>query len=151
MELLVVIAIIGLLSTMALISLDNARKKARDSKRASAIAQVRKALELYYDANNAYPSTALVNDCDGGNPWDNALGPALASYLADIPNDSLYPQNPWPYCFYYKSGDHGNCPGTGHEYTIIFSTEANSNLDFNHYSIFNDGGAAGRYCVYPGN
>lgn len=54
-ELLVVIAIIGLLSTLAVISLGNARAKARDSKRISDIKQLQTALELYYNDNSHYP------------------------------------------------------------------------------------------------
>jgi len=59
-ELLVVIAIIGLLSTLAVISLNNARQKSRDAKRVSDIKQVQTALELYYNDANGYPVTAGV-------------------------------------------------------------------------------------------
>ena len=60
-ELLVVIAIIGVLSTLAVVSLNNARQKARDAKRVSDIKQVQTALELYFADQNGYPSgVALV-------------------------------------------------------------------------------------------
>jgi prepilin-type N-terminal cleavage/methylation domain-containing protein len=55
-ELLVVIAIIGLLSTLSVIALGNARQKARDAKRVADMKQVQTALELYYSDNNTYPS-----------------------------------------------------------------------------------------------
>ena len=55
-ELLVVIAIIGLLSTLAVVALNNARMKSRDAKRVSDIKQIQTALELYYNDANAYPS-----------------------------------------------------------------------------------------------
>ncbi len=45
-ELLVVIAIIGLLSTMAVISLNSARMKARDAKRVSDIKQISTLIEM---------------------------------------------------------------------------------------------------------
>jgi prepilin-type N-terminal cleavage/methylation domain-containing protein len=54
-ELLVVIAIIGLLSTLAVISLNNARQRSRDTKRVADIKQVQTALELYFNDNNGYP------------------------------------------------------------------------------------------------
>lgn len=56
-ELLVVIAIIGLLSTIAFISLNRARAKARDAKRISDVRQLQSALELYYNdqSNPSYP------------------------------------------------------------------------------------------------
>lgn len=59
-ELLVVIAIIGLLSTLAVVALNNARQKSRDAKRISDIKQVQTALELYYNDANGYPLTADV-------------------------------------------------------------------------------------------
>jgi len=59
-ELLVVIAIIGLLSTLAVISLNNARQKSRDAKRVSDIKQIQTALELYYNDANGYPVTTGV-------------------------------------------------------------------------------------------
>lgn len=54
-ELLVVIAIIGILSSVVLASLNSAREKARDTRRAADIKQVQLALELYYDGNGNYP------------------------------------------------------------------------------------------------
>jgi type II secretion system protein G len=57
-ELLVVIAIIGLLASVVLVSLTSARAKSRDTKRRADLKQLQTALELYYDANNAYPTTA---------------------------------------------------------------------------------------------
>lgn len=61
-ELLVVIAIIGLLSTLAVVALNSARQKARDSKRVSDIKQIQTALELYFADQNGYPieATAVV-------------------------------------------------------------------------------------------
>ena len=56
-ELLVVIAIIGLLSTLAVVALNNARQKARDAKRVSDIKQIQTALELYFNDASAYPTT----------------------------------------------------------------------------------------------
>jgi len=54
-ELLVVIAIIGLLSTLAVVSLNNARQKARDARRVADIKQIQTALELYFNDTNYYP------------------------------------------------------------------------------------------------
>ena len=57
-ELLVVIAIIGLLSTLAVVSLNNARQRSRDAKRVSDIKQIQTALELYFTDQNGYPVAA---------------------------------------------------------------------------------------------
>ncbi len=64
-ELLVVIAIIGLLSTLAVVSLNNARQKSRDARRVSDVKQIQTALELYYNDAGGYPITAGVST---GNP-----------------------------------------------------------------------------------
>jgi len=55
-ELLVVIAIIGVLATVSIISLSNARAKSRDAKRTADIKQVQTALELFFNDNNRYPT-----------------------------------------------------------------------------------------------
>lgn len=57
-ELLVVIAIIGMLSTLAVVSLNSAREKSRDAKRIADVRQIQTALELYYQDNNGYPAGA---------------------------------------------------------------------------------------------
>ncbi len=54
-ELLIVIAIIGLLATLAIVSLTGAQKKARDTKRIADAKQYQGAIELYYNQFNHYP------------------------------------------------------------------------------------------------
>jgi len=59
-ELLVVIAIIGLLSTMAVVSLNSARVKARDARRLADIKQLSTAIELAAaDSNNSSYASVL--------------------------------------------------------------------------------------------
>ncbi len=62
-ELLVVISIIGVLSSIVLSSLNTARAKARNAVRLSDMAQMERALNLYFDKYGQYPST-----CSGGTP-----------------------------------------------------------------------------------
>ncbi|MFA5076314.1 MAG: prepilin-type N-terminal cleavage/methylation domain-containing protein [Patescibacteria group bacterium] len=89
-ELLVVIAIIGLLSTLAVVSLGAARVKARNAKRLSDLNTLRTALEMYYNDHQAYPNS-------GGN-WDglySSYGESLTDwipglvpqYIAQLPRD----------------------------------------------------------------
>jgi prepilin-type N-terminal cleavage/methylation domain-containing protein len=81
-ELLVVIAIIGLLSTMAVVALNNARTKSRDAKRISDIKQIQTALEMYFTDHNNYP---------GGVTWVNTMGQLKTEgFFAQVP------QNPTP-------------------------------------------------------
>lgn len=73
-ELLVVIAIIGILSSVVLASLNDARKKSRDAKRIADVKQLQLALELFFDSNNTYPTTTLSALTTGG-------------YIAQLPKD----------------------------------------------------------------
>ena len=96
-ELLVVIAIIGLLSTLAVVALGQARVKARDSKRLSDMKQLQTALELYYTDQGAYPSgtVALGDDTAaclnaegfGATGCDN---PYMGMVPTDPTNDTFY-------------------------------------------------------------
>jgi prepilin-type N-terminal cleavage/methylation domain-containing protein len=107
-ELLVVTSIIGLLSTIAIVSMNSAKSKSRDTKRMADIRQIVTAMQLYYQDNGAYPDTlALGCTCgqnttmgacclghgNAGTCWAglqhgcNALDSALAPYIAKIPDD----------------------------------------------------------------
>jgi len=94
-ELLVVIAIIGLLSTLAVVSLSGARTKARDAKRTSDLRTIQSALELYRNENaDALPL--------GTQTWANfitattgGLGNYLSGPLLDPTNSGT---NVYTYC-----------------------------------------------------
>ena len=76
-ELLVVIAIIGLLSTLSILALNQARARARDAKRISDIKQIQTALELYYNDKGDYPETASITP-GAAVSWNG-------TYLAAVP------------------------------------------------------------------
>ncbi|XKT75445.1 MAG: type II secretion system protein [Patescibacteria group bacterium UBA2103] len=67
-ELLVVVAIIGMLSSVVLSSLNQARANSRDARRTGDIHSIRTALELFYNAYNRYPSSA-----DGNCVYNNSF------------------------------------------------------------------------------
>lgn len=79
-ELLVVIAIIGILSSVVLSSLNDARIKSRDSARVSNIRQIQYALELYNDANGKYPTCLFA----GGSCTTVLNG---STYMKVVPKD----------------------------------------------------------------
>ncbi len=94
-ELLVVISIIGILSTLAVVSLNDARGKARDAKRISDIKQVQTALELFLADRNGYPAgNGLILGGTGAKSLSQTAG------FADTAVDTVYmgqvPSNPSP-------------------------------------------------------
>lgn len=97
-ELLVVIAIIGLLSTLAVVSLNNARAKSRDAKRVADMKQVASALELYYGDNNGYPVVAAATNIGEGTALTlSSAGFAAAGvapvYMGAVPKDPTSTQH----------------------------------------------------------
>ena len=88
-ELLIVISIIGILSSLAIVSLNSARVKARDAQRGADFKQLYTALSLYYDNSpmEQYPDMSK----DG---WWNELG--FTKFLAERPFD---PVNREPYVY----------------------------------------------------
>ena len=88
-ELLVVIAIIGLLSTLAVVSLNGARSKARDARRVSDLKAVSSALELYRDDN-----LDAVPDVTVGTTWNTIIGTNLNATAVYLPAGA--PEDPDP-------------------------------------------------------
>ena len=129
-ELLVVIAIIGLLSTLAVVSLNNARQKSRDAKRVSDIKQLQTALELFYADKNGYPGGASAvlggagfKTLSSTNIWsDTAAG---TTYMGQVP------ANPGPggtaYSYTGKDGAGAGCALLAApfcaDYALTFTTE----------------------------
>lgn len=106
-ELLVVIAIIGLLSTLAIVALNNARQKSRDARRVSDIKQIQTALELYYNDANGYPSSIA----SGG-----AISYSGTTYM------SVVPTAPLPI--------DGDCISTENTYTYISTASSTYTLSY---------------------
>jgi len=81
-ELLVVIAIIGILATISIVSLSNARAKSRDAKRAGDMKQVQTALELFFNDKGRYPS---ASEWDANQIFSTSTG-ATSTYMQIIPS-----------------------------------------------------------------
>ena len=96
-ELLVVIAIIGLLASVVMVSLNNARSKARDAKRKADMKMLQTALELYYENTGSMP--ANQNPCCGYSDTQ----PNFLHELVDSGIISKLPKGPSPgsgYAYY---------------------------------------------------
>lgn len=106
-ELLVVIAVIGLLASIVLVSINNARTKARDTRRLEEIRKLQLAIEMYYSDYGSYPS----RHTDSNNAsWQSNLGGDLASYLNPLPID---PVNTGNLIYRYDGGETDDYPGYG--------------------------------------
>jgi prepilin-type N-terminal cleavage/methylation domain-containing protein len=106
-ELLVVIAIIGMLSSVVLASLNSARAKARDSRRAADLQSIRVALELYYDANGSYPNPgwAWRSQCVGwgSHALANVIPGLTPTYMPVMPQDPAMVTASNQNCYLYLS------------------------------------------------
>lgn len=126
-ELLVVISIIGLLSTLAVVSLGSARSKARDARRVSDVKQIQTALELYFADQGVYPienPTAITLGVSGTTDaltdtgFENAAAPTgTSTYMGIVPGNLAQPASIANY--EYTSDADGNT------YTITFELEGN--------------------------
>ena len=132
-ELLVVIAIIGILSSVVLASLNSAREKSRDARRISDIKQLQLALELYFDSNAQYPTSAGVG-----------VGAVVSSgFIASTPTDPVS-GNVYGYGV--------NQPGT--DYILQATLEdvdhqaLDSDIDVDQYGV-TCADASGEYCAKP--
>lgn len=111
-ELLVVIAIIGLLASIVMASLSNARMKARDAQRIAEFNQLSTALQLYAgDHGGNYPICAnlWIYSADSSGSW-SCLVTALAPYIKvpiDPINNTAGPHVTGNYSFEYLVSPNG--------------------------------------------
>jgi len=84
LELLLVIAILGILAAMITGNFFTSLKKGRDAKRKADLEQITRALEMYYEDNNAYPTAGSVTF---GGQLCNPAGCGTKIYMQKLPND----------------------------------------------------------------
>jgi prepilin-type N-terminal cleavage/methylation domain-containing protein len=129
-ELLVVIAIIGLLSSVILVGMNNARTKSRDARRLTDMQQVRSGMDLYYSNGAGYPATAVWT---GGS-----VACSGTTIMATVPKDPLNTGTN-VYTYNVLGTGYTGCGGTVYPfYYLTIVTEATTSL-----------GAAGTYYISP--
>lgn len=130
-ELLVVIAIIGLLSTLAVVSLNSARGKARDAKRISDVRQMATILEIEAGNVDTTPLTGCttVDDTVSGATTP-CTGPGDVSQFTKFvdPSGAIAPclstaAAPFTACAYSIEKSGGTAGATVGDYKISFVLE----------------------------
>ncbi len=87
-ELLVVIAIIGLLSTMAVVSLNSARVKARDARRLADVKQLSTAIELAAANSSTSDYSAVLSACSAAGSKTTTCGTITNLNFANVVDPS---------------------------------------------------------------
>lgn len=96
-EVLIVVSILMILILLFVFTSFRQLSKGRDGRRKSDLEKIKVAFEDYYNDNNCYPDTTVLNNCDGDT---------FRPYLDTIPCD---PANKEPYL--YVASDGGLCKG----------------------------------------
>lgn len=135
-EVLIVVAIIGIIASVVLVAVNQARANGRDAKRVQDLKQLTLALDLYYQDHGTYPPCESGGDpyCGSCNPngyteFANALQPLVdEGYLLSIPKDPLNKANCQTYEYTTQSDDVwggacNNSPIGEYYYIIRFATE----------------------------
>lgn len=92
-ELLVAMTIIGILAVIGLRAFTGAQAKSRDAKRKNDLSSIARALEVYYNDYNRYPTSnaGIINGCGPAGttacPWGSTFATNGATYMQLLPND----------------------------------------------------------------
>ncbi len=130
-EVMVVITIVGLLATVVLAAMTDARAKARDTQRVQMVKELQKALELYRNANGGdYPCAAAMPACVSGGGQVNVNGSAsttvfnaaISQYLVLPLEQTVFPSTPTWGSILYRTGGVTAAP-IRNSYTILLRRE----------------------------
>lgn len=139
-ELLVVVVVIGILAGIVLFSYSSTQARSRDAKRKTDVANIIKAMELYYSDNGKYPQPAgptgsaingswYVSGDSSWNIFDTTLtgADAIDSTPVDPRNTPGNTQaaNVFSYAVYVNTSTYCGAPA-GQMYLIIWRYEAAS-------------------------
>jgi len=132
-ELLIVIAIIGILSSVSMISLEQARAKARDARRLSDVAQARRAVELYFAEYGQYPNINC-HDLAGFAGCNSIQYPNVgySSWIRDL-TDNMNIRLPDDPINMANGLDYNNYTYTGTTHLYILTRADSLSSDFANY------------------
>jgi len=130
MEVMVTVSIIILISSIATTVFSSTRIKARNAARITDVQTVQRALEVYYQENNHYPSTngqwrgQCANSSGNDSCPAHAWGVTADDWVPGLPKDLIaqLPQDPYPdncvRCYLYMSN--------GVDYKIVVHVPENA-------------------------
>ncbi|RJQ33581.1 type II secretion system protein [Candidatus Parcubacteria bacterium] len=133
-ELLVVIAIIAIVSTLAVVNLNQARAKARDARRLSDIGQLKKALEIYYYTNGEYPNADECHHLPAICLCTSITATPITAWIPDLtdqidqplpvdPINTTDPDTSKTYAYIYTRLDSTPVPPYEEYYYIVYRLE----------------------------
>lgn len=134
-ELLVVVVVIAIIATITVVAYQGVQARARDDRRKTDIANITKALELYYQDNGAYPipsgTTSTINSSwytSSDSSWTtfaNLLAPSIIKSTPVDPRNTGHPlNNTGNYGYAYFSGSSVYCGAApGQWYLIVYKSE----------------------------
>lgn len=140
LEVLTVISILGILAVLLINTFGKSLMKGNDHRRKQGVEAVKNALEIYYNDNEAYPTTnpALT----GGFPWGSSLtnSSGIKVYMKKLPQD---PKSSSGYNYVYQSD--------GTAYRMYTCLENSEDFDYNKITPTlapNCGAACSNTCYY---
>lgn len=152
-ELLVVIAIIGIIASVVMVSVQEAKKKSRDTARIAEIDQIQVALRIYTDMNGRsidcfsgmkIDGQSVYNESDslgGGNGRTCNDGTSILTFLqqhlSKVPHDPLGPGNKDYY--YYLDTTHMCMSSDSSDYTSYRPMVFAVNLESERSNILDPG------------
>jgi len=136
-ELMIAVGIIGIISAIGMVGYSQAQKLARDARRKQDLRSIAIALELYYQKNSHYPTSAVGGwqYSSGANPWITGTPVFGTNYINTLPKDPLgndaNPLNANSYGYAYYSGTSGAiaCNANDQNYQLVTRLENTSDSD----------------------
>lgn len=105
-ELLIVVAIIGILATLIFVNVGSVRKKARDAKRMADLKNLQTALEMRYQEEGNYPTTAGAWYATNGGYLTNYIPGLTPTYVSTLPTPPLHGTTGYYYSYRSNGPDY---------------------------------------------
>lgn len=141
-ELLIVIVVIAILAAITIVAYNGVQSKARDTSRKTSVANISKALEMYYIQNGRYPSSTCSSGCSSTTSWSatndaswqQVLGAALVpQYISALPGDpapdvgkNVLVAGNYGIAYFTNGGvvnDYCGVTGAGQMYMLVYQLE----------------------------